>query len=177
MLGPWTRAQVLRNASMLLASMLLAALLPGGLLGCTKKDPYYVYDDSKSSRSRRGEPDIMFGRVVDRNDKPLARVTIKVMPGSVERISNKWGEYEIEYLFSEDGERLSLKKNSDYTISAWKPGYHEQTQIFRYEGGSSEIPTITLVEDSIQLTPENVLDPATLSQEPPSDSTGESYEN
>lgn len=157
------------------AACLLAFAVLGG---CAKKDPYYVYGDNTSSskRSRGKEPDVMYGKVVDRNDKPLARVTIRVAPGEVERVSNKWGEYEVEYLFSDEGERKALSKNSDYTISAWKPGYHEQTQIFRYEGGSSEIPTITLVEDSIELSPENILDPSTLYQEPTSDSVGQSYE-
>lgn len=165
-----------KGAQLLAVALVVLCLLP--LIGCGKKgDDYYVYDDERSSRSRRGEPDIMFGRVVDRNDKPLSRVTIRVSPGTVERISNKWGEYEIEYLFSDDGERLGIKKNQDYTISAWKPGFHETTQIFRYEGGSSEIPTITLVEDSITLTPENILDPETLTQDPPTDSQGQSYEN
>lgn len=164
-----------RIAASLALMVVWTSLLP--MMGCKKKDDFYVYDEGGSSRSRRGDPDVMFGRVVDRNDKPLAGVAIRVSPGTVDRISNKWGEYDVENLFSDDGERLPLKKNQDYTISAWKAGFHETTQIFRYEGGSAEIPTITLVEDSITLSPENILDPATLSQEPPVDSQGQSYEN
>lgn len=151
-------------------------------------DDGVVFDDaapssSKSSKSKgggKGEkgPAIMFGKVVDRNDRPLQRVTIRVSPGAVERISNKWGEYEVEYGFDEEGNRMSLKKGQDYTITAWKPGYHETTQIVRYEGNSQEIPTITLVEESITLSPDTVgLDPATTNANPPTESQGQSYEN
>ncbi len=147
--------------------------------GCAGKGDAYVYDDTGSSRGKRGEPDLMYGKVVDRNDKPLSRVTITISPGQVERISSKWGEYEIEYLFSEDGERQALKKNQDYTISAWKAGFHDSTQIFRFSGGSSEIPPITLVEDTITLTPENILDPTTINPDNvvDGDGQGRSFEN
>lgn len=165
---------------LLVLTFSVLALAPS--VGCSKQQgDAYVYDDAggggKKSKSKRGEPDLMYGRVVDRNDKPLSRVTIKVSPGLVERVTSKWGEYDVEHLYADDGEKLPLKKNQDYTISAWKPGYHETTQIFHYDGGNTEIPTITLVEDTITLSPGSVLDPGTLNQDPPtSGDAGQVYE-
>lgn len=157
--------------------IIVGVLVP--LVGCSKNNSGYVYDDAApKKRSKRGQPDSMYGKVVDRNDKPLSRVTITIEPGQVERISNKWGEYDIEYLFSDDGERLSLKKNQDYSISAWKAGFHESAQIFRFSGGKSEIPAITLIEDTIALTPENILDPSTINPDNvvDGDGVGHSFE-
>lgn len=128
------------------------------LAGCPKRQDGLVFDDTSSetkkdkkrSKSSKGG-DMMYGRVVDRNDQPMKRVTILVSPGNGELISNKWGEYEIDGLHSDDGTRIPLTRGQDYTINAWKPGYHETTQIFRFEGDAQEVPTITLIEDTIKL--------------------------
>lgn len=102
-------------------------------------------------RRCKSEKRLLFGRVVDRYDKPIMRAIVGMAPGSSERISNKWGEFEFVYGINGEGERQPLRLGHDYTISAWKPGYHETTQIVRFEGGPQEVPTITLVEDIIQL--------------------------
>lgn len=162
----------------LLPAVILAAACVLPLAGCSGKDEYYVYDDSAPSK-RRGEPDKMFGRVVDRNDKPLSRVSITIAPGEVERISNRWGEYEVDYLFSAEGERMSLGKNKDYAISAFKAGYREAVQVVRFSGGTLEVPTITLVEDTIRMSDDDdeILIPGTLNsgEESGGDGVGQSY--
>ena len=156
--------------------LILLLLVPG----CRKRNDGLVYDESfSSSTSRRGRGELMYGRVVDRNDKPLKRVTIVVSPGNTELITNRWGEYEIDKLHAEDGTRIRLITNQDYSITAWKPGYHETTQIFRYEGKMQEIPTITLIEDSIELDPENAVPiiPTEPSNDEESGAIGRSVEN
>ncbi len=135
---------------------LAAAIL---LSGCPKRQQDgLVFDETATERKKKKKRakvaksgDLMYGRVVDRNDQPLKRVTILVTPGNGELISNKWGEYEIDRLHADDGSPIPLSPGEDYTINAWKPGYHETTQIFRFDGGVQEIPTITLIEDTIKL--------------------------
>ncbi len=122
-----------------------------------RQDDGLVFDETATNKSKKKRAkvaksgDLMYGRVVDRNDQPLKRVTILVSPGNGELITNKWGEYEIDRLHADDGSPIPLEPGTDYTINAWKPGYHETTQIFRFDGGVQEIPTITLIEDSIKL--------------------------
>ncbi len=140
--------------------------------GCPKRQDGLVFEETNgasnppkassasnaSKKPKKGgtaKKAMMYGRVVDRNDVALKRVTILVSPGNTELISNKWGEYEIDQLHSEDGSRVELKRGQDYTINAWKPGFHETTQIFRYDGDVAELPTITLIEDSIKLDPQD----------------------
>lgn len=144
----------------------------------SKKDSKESKKSSSKSGSK-GKGDIMYGRVVDRNDQPLKRVTVLVTPGNTEIVTSKWGEYEIDSLHTEDGSKLNLKKGTDYTINAWKPGYHETSQIFRYDGASQEIPTITLIEDSIKLEPQDTapLVPTKQDDETGSGAAGKSVEN
>lgn len=138
-----------------IASLALMGLLMVMSFGCRKRDDGLVFDDSNvASKGRTSSRPMMYGRVVDRNDRALKRVTILVSPGNGELISNKWGEYEIDRLYNEDGTPRDLERGREYTINAWKPGFHETTQIFRYEGGVQEIPTITLIEDHIKLETE-----------------------
>ncbi len=141
-----------------LAAVMLALAATVVLAGCPhRQDDGIVFDETATKRSRKKRAkvarsgDLMYGRVVDRNDQPLKRVTILVTPGNGELITNKWGEYEIDRLHADDGSPIPLEPVTVYTITAWKPGYHETTQIFRFEGGVQEIPTITLIEDTIKL--------------------------
>jgi len=137
----------------ILLGLMLMAFLPG----CKKRvddDPFSGSSTKGGARgSKSGKKAMMYGRVVDRNDQALKGVSIRITPGGTEIFSNKWGEYEIESLHADDGSAMDLTRGQDYTINAWKAGYHETTQIFRYEGDVSEIPTITLIEDTIKLEP------------------------
>ncbi len=150
----WSNRTSRWQRDVLLLGLAMAILLSG----CPKRQDGLVFDETATQRKEKKKRakvaksgDLMYGRVVDRNDQPLKRVTILVSPGNGELISNKWGEYEIDGLHDDEGNRIPLTRGQDYTINAWKPGYHETTQIFRFEGGVQEIPTITLIEDSIKL--------------------------
>lgn len=154
--------------------------------GCTKRveDPFEATARSGGGGGKGGgkgqaKKAMMYGRVVDRNDQALKGVSIRVSPGGTEIFSNKWGEYEIESLHADDGSLLELARGQDYTINAWKAGYHETTQIFRYDGDVSEIPTITLIEDSIKLEPSEtkVLLPEQMNSGSGSGDTGKVMEN
>lgn len=140
-------------------SLSILLLLGSLVAGCKKRVEDDPFSGGARSSSRGGgnkagaKKAMMYGRVVDRNDQALKGVSIRVAPGATEIFSNKWGEYEIESLRADDGSPMELQRGQDYTINAWKPGYHETTQIFRYEGDVSEVPTITLIEDSIKLEP------------------------
>lgn len=139
-------------------ALCLGLLLMASVSACAHRvdDDPFSGGGSKSSGGKAGKSNkkaMMYGRVVDRNDQALKGVSIRITPGGTEIFSNKWGEYEIESLHADDGSAMDLTRGQDYTINAWKPGYHETTQIFRYEGDVSEIPTITLIEDTIKLEP------------------------
>lgn len=150
-----TMKHSVRCAFMMAVSLIVLV----GIGGCKKRvddDPFSggARPSSKGGNSKGAKKAMMYGRVVDRNDQALKGVSIRITPGGTEIFSNKWGEYEIEALHADDGTAMELQRGQDYTINAWKPGFHETTQIFRYDGDVSEIPTITLIEDSIKLEPQ-----------------------
>ncbi|MED5374407.1 MAG: carboxypeptidase-like regulatory domain-containing protein [Myxococcota bacterium] len=100
------------------------------------------------------------GQVVDRNGEPVERAIVTVEPGGVQIVTDSEGYWEIDYLRDEYGERTRLDKRTDYTVEAFKVGYHPRDQDFYYKRGEYTAELLVLNEDSIRVIPEEQeLDP------------------
>ena len=57
----------------------------------------------------------------------------------------------LDYLRDEAGERVKLKRRTDYGIEIFKPGYHVLNQDFYYKRGELLMEPLVLKEDSIRV--------------------------
>jgi len=115
------------------------------------------------------------GQVVDRNGDPVSRAVVSLSPGNVELITDREGNFLIDYLRDEDGQRTRLNKRTDYKLTIFKPGYHDYETEMYYKRGPLQVDTVTMIEETIDVSdfPEN-LDPALYSR--PTNSAGATYE-
>ncbi|MCB9778151.1 MAG: carboxypeptidase regulatory-like domain-containing protein [Alphaproteobacteria bacterium] len=133
-----------------------AALLPALLWGCA------------------GKHEIQ-GSIIDRNGEPMDRVIVSLDPGGVELVTDSAGQFSIDYLRDEAGERVKLGKKADYTIEAFRTGYHVQRMDFYFKRGLLVLEPITMKEDTIILKPgEDDIDPENF--EDRTHSAGSNYE-
>ena len=103
----------------------------------------------------------ILGSVVDRNGEPMDRVIISLDPGGVELITDSDGNFLIDYLRDEAGERVKLDKKTDYTLEAFRTGYHVEKLDFYFKRGELILEPVTMKEDTIQLrASQDDIDPA-----------------
>ena len=103
----------------------------------------------------------ILGSVVDRNGEPMDRVIISLDPGGVELITDSEGHFLIDYLRDEAGERVKLDKKTDYTLEAFRTGYHVEKLDFYFKRGELILEPVTMKEDTIQLrASQDDIDPA-----------------
>jgi hypothetical protein len=101
------------------------------------------------------------GTVTDRNGEPMDRVVISLKPGGVELITDSEGAFTIDYLRDSEGNRVRLEKRTEYTVEAFKTGYHVASSELYYKKGDVMCDVITLKEDTIRVdASEDNIDPA-----------------
>lgn len=115
------------------------------------------------------------GRVVDRNGEPVSRAIVSLSPGNVELVTDRDGRFLVDYLRDEAGVRVRMRRKTEYTLTVFKPGYHDFSVTVAYRRGAHEIETVTMIEETIAVEdfPEN-LDPALYRR--PAQSAGATYE-
>lgn len=115
------------------------------------------------------------GQVSDRNGDPVNRAIVSLVPGNVQLMTDRDGQFLIDYLRDDEGQRTRLKKRTDYVLEIFKPGFHTQSFAVEYKRGTLEIPPVTLVEETIEVedTGENI-DPGLFKD--PTHSSGAAYE-
>lgn len=91
------------------------------------------------------------GRVVNRNGEPMDKVIISVKPGSVELITDSEGNFVVDYLRDDAGNRVKLAKKSDYEIETFRTGYHTSKTTFYFKKGELLLDPITMAEDTIKV--------------------------
>ena len=113
--------------------------------------------------------------MLDRNGQPLARAVVSLDPGNVSLVTDTEGRFLIDYLRDEDGKRTRLDTRMQYNLEVFKVGFHTYTESLAYKRGPLEVETVTMVEETIDVSdmPEN-LDPALFSA--PTQSSGATYE-
>lgn len=94
---------------------------------------------------------VIAGQVLDRNGQPVERALVSVEPGGVELLTDPEGRYQFDYVRDEEGERKPLARHTEYTISAFKPGYHVSTVQVSYARGELTSEALLLTEDTIRL--------------------------
>ena len=96
-------------------------------------------------------PHIIEGQIIDRNGRPVPRAIVGIAPGNVEIVTDGEGNFMLDYLRDETGERVKLKRRTDYGIEIFKPGYHVLNQDFYYKRGELLMEPLVLKEDSIRV--------------------------
>lgn len=115
------------------------------------------------------------GSIIDRNGEPMDRVIVSLDPGGVELVTDSAGQFSIDYLRDDVGERVKLDKKTDYTVEAFRTGFHVQRMDFYFKRGLLVLEPITMKEDTIILKPgEEDIDPANF--EDRTHSAGSNYE-
>lgn len=115
------------------------------------------------------------GQVVNRNGEGLERVNVKIEPGNVEIITDDEGKFFLDYLRDEEGNRIKLKRRSDYQVELFKVGYHDEKSEIHYVRGELVVEPITLTEETIRVdTSQDDIDPGKYADR--AQSSGGSYE-
>jgi len=91
------------------------------------------------------------GQIVNRNNEPLERAVISMAPGNVQLVTDQEGNFNIDYLRDETGERTKLGKRSEYDIEIFQVGYHVARTSLYYKRGELYLDPIVLKEDSIRV--------------------------
>jgi hypothetical protein len=96
-------------------------------------------------------PHVIQGQIIDRNGQPVPRAIVGLAPGNVELVTDGDGKFMLDYLRDDAGERVKLKRRTDYGIEIFKPGYHVLSQEFYYKRGELLMEPMVLKEDSIRV--------------------------
>lgn len=96
---------------------------------------------------------VITGQVIDRNGEPMERVIVSLDPGNVEIVTDQDGNFLIDYLRDEDGNRVKLEKRIDYALEFFRTGYHVNKTTFYYKKGALILEPVTMAEDTIRLAP------------------------
>ncbi len=101
------------------------------------------------------------GTLLDRNGDPVERVNVTLSPGNVEIITDETGKFLIDYLRDEEGNRTRLQKRTEYTVTFFKVGFHEEKVTFLYKRGEHALEPVTLKQETIKVDPSaDNIDPA-----------------
>lgn len=115
------------------------------------------------------------GHVVDRNGAGMSRAIVSLAPGNVELVTDRDGNFVVDYLRAADGDRKKLRRHTEYVLEVFKPGYHVYAVHLPYRRGVLTVDTVTMIEETVDLAdlPEN-LDPALYKTQ--TQSSGANYE-
>ncbi len=91
------------------------------------------------------------GIVVDADGQPLNRAIISLQPGDVELITDREGQFIIDYLRDSNSDRTKLANRTNYTLEVFKPGFDLQSQAFYYKRGTHLLGTIALTPDVLRV--------------------------
>jgi hypothetical protein len=94
---------------------------------------------------------VISGQIIDRNGEPVNRAIVSLDPGNVQLVTDRLGNFTIDYLRDEDGERVKLRRKTDYRVEVFKPGYHTQAVSLYFKRGEILMEAITVVEDTIEI--------------------------
>lgn len=115
------------------------------------------------------------GQIVDRNGEPMDRVVVSLEPGNIELVTDSEGRFVIDYLRDDAGDRKNLSARQEYTLEAFRAGYHVEDLTFQYTRGALELEPVTLTEDTIRLAPSEAdIDPERFPDQ--TGSAGSTYE-
>jgi hypothetical protein len=96
-------------------------------------------------------PHIIHGQVIDRNGDPIPRAIVGLTPGNVEIVTDGDGRFMVDYLRNNEGERVKLKRRTDYGMEIFKPGFHVLSEDFYFKRGELFMEPFVLKEDSIRV--------------------------
>ena len=116
---------------MRIASLLTLATLALTLTGCGKR--------------------LISGIVTDPAGQPLDRAIIRLQPGNVELVTNREGQFAIDYHRTEDADRTGIDARQTYILDVFKPGFGIEQLEFFYKNGEYSVGTIALTPEVLQV--------------------------
>ena len=118
---------------------------------------------------------VIQGQIVNRNNEPLERAVISMAPGNVQLVTDQEGNFAIDYLRDDAGERTKLGKRAEYELEIFQVGYHVARTSLYYKRGELILDPIVLKEDSIRIVgSDGDIDPGQYSDR--THSSGATYE-
>lgn len=149
---------------MSLRRVILAVALAAGLPAVLATSP-----DAHAGRHH------VTGQVVDRNNKPVDRALLSLEPGNVELVTDREGQFLIDYLRDASGKRVRFSKKTTYTLDIFRPGYHLRSVTIDYTRGPLDMGTLVLTEETIQVREDEIEAPLDL-RDDPTHGAGATYE-
>ena len=91
------------------------------------------------------------GTITDADGRPLDRAIVSMEPGGVQLVTNREGEFVIDYLRDESSDRTALQKKQTYTLDVYKPGFSIQQLDLYYKGGEHIVAPIALSTEQLSV--------------------------
>ncbi|MFT6158106.1 MAG: hypothetical protein ACJA00_000677, partial [Myxococcota bacterium] len=85
---------------------------------------------------------IITGVVTDASGQPLDRAIVRLEPGNIEMVTDREGQFTIEYLRTEDASRTGIGKRQTYILDVFKPGFSIEQREFYYKAGALSVGAI-----------------------------------
>ena len=93
---------------------------------------------------------VIRGTVTDADGRPLDNAIVSMQPGGVQLVTNREGQFAIDYLRQDDA-RTALTKKQTYTLDIFKPGFTIQQLDFYYKTGEHSVGAIPLEVEELRV--------------------------
>ncbi|MFT6145418.1 MAG: hypothetical protein ACJAZO_000306 [Myxococcota bacterium] len=94
---------------------------------------------------------IITGVVTDASGQPLDRAIVRLEPGNIEMVTDREGQFTIEYLRTEDASRTGIGKRQTYILDVFKPGFSIEQREFYYKAGALSVGAIPLTVEVLRV--------------------------
>ncbi len=98
-----------------------------------------------------GSKRIITGVVTDSGGQPLDRAIVSLEPGNVEMVTDRQGQFTIDYLRTDDASRTGIRKRQTYLLDVFKPGFSIQQLEFYYKSGAYSVGPLELIEEVLRV--------------------------
>ena len=94
---------------------------------------------------------IISGMVTDSTGAPLDNAIIRLDPGNVELVTDRQGQFVIDYLRTDNASRIGISKRQTYVLDVFKPGFSIEQREFYYKSGQHLVGEIPLTAEVLRV--------------------------
>lgn len=94
---------------------------------------------------------VITGMVTDASGQPLDNAIIRLEPGNIELVTDRQGQFVIEYLRTDDASRTGIAKRQTYVLDVFKPGFSIEQREFYYKSGAHLVGAIPLTPEVLRV--------------------------
>ena len=98
-----------------------------------------------------GSKRMITGMVTDAAGQPLDNAIVSLEPGNVELVTDRQGQFTIDYLRTDDASRTGIGKRQTYLLDVFKPGFSIEQLEFYYKSGEHSVGPIELTEEVLRV--------------------------